>query len=108
MCFWMPPAEVGLDGERAREVLASDAYAAEVRQSDRWRRWRQLGDRLGAVGSSSTSANCIQGGQTVEAYERPCAATSADSKQRGPLAARRHASYSGLNPIDFSTAPTRS
>jgi predicted DsbA family dithiol-disulfide isomerase len=60
-------AEVGLDVERARGVLASAAYAAEVRASVR--RWRQLG--IDSVPSIIVNERqLIQGGQTVEAYER--------------------------------------
>ena len=60
-------AEVGLDVERARGVLASDVYAAEVRASVR--RWRQLG--IASVPSVIVNERqLIQGGQTVEAYER--------------------------------------
>lgn len=60
-------ADVGLDVERARAVLASEAYAAEVRASVR--RWRQLG--IASVPSVIVNERqLIQRGQTVEAYER--------------------------------------
>ena len=59
--------EVGLDVERARGVLASEAYVAEVRASVR--RWQQLG--IASVPSVIVNERqLIQGGQTVEAYER--------------------------------------
>ena len=60
-------AEVGLDVERARELLASAACAAEVRASVR--RWQQLGiDSVPSV--IVNERHLIQGGQTVEMYER--------------------------------------
>ena len=60
-------AEVGLDVGRAREVLASDVYAAEVRASVR--RWQELGiDSVPSV--IVNERHLIQGGQTVETYER--------------------------------------
>ena len=59
-------AEVGLDVERARGVLASEVYAAEVRASVR--RWQQLGiDSVPSV--IVNERQLIQGGQTIEAYE---------------------------------------
>jgi predicted DsbA family dithiol-disulfide isomerase len=59
--------EVGLDVERARGVLASETYAAEVRVSVR--RWQQLG--IASVPSVIVNRRrLIQGGQTFEAYER--------------------------------------
>jgi len=60
-------AEVGLDVECARGVLASEAYAAEVRASVR--RWQQLGiDSVPSV--IVNERQLIQGGQTVGVYER--------------------------------------
>jgi predicted DsbA family dithiol-disulfide isomerase len=60
-------AEAGLDGQRAREVLAGDAYAAEVRASVS--RWRRLGiDSVPSV--VINERHLMQGGQTVETYER--------------------------------------
>jgi predicted DsbA family dithiol-disulfide isomerase len=59
--------EVGLDVERAREVLASDAYAAEVRQ--RIRHWQRLG--INSVPSVIVDdRHLIQGGQPVEVFEQ--------------------------------------
>jgi predicted DsbA family dithiol-disulfide isomerase len=59
--------EVGLDVERAREVLGSDAYAAEVRQ--RIHHWQRLG--INSVPSVIIDdRHLIQGGQPVEVFEQ--------------------------------------
>jgi len=60
-------AEVGADVETAREILAGDAYADEVR--DRERFWQQAG--ISAVPSVIVDQrHLIQGGQPPEVYER--------------------------------------
>jgi predicted DsbA family dithiol-disulfide isomerase len=59
--------EVGLDVERAREVLESGAYDAEVRE--RVHHWQQLG--IHAVPSVIIDErHLIQGGQPVEVFEQ--------------------------------------
>jgi predicted DsbA family dithiol-disulfide isomerase len=58
---------VGLDVERAREVIASGAYADEVRQAEQF--WRQAGiDSVPAV--IIDDQHLIQGGQPPEIFER--------------------------------------
>ena len=60
-------AEVGPDVEAAREILAGDAYADEVR--DRERFWQQAG--ISAVPSVIVDQrHLIQGGQPPEVFER--------------------------------------
>lgn len=57
---------VGLDVSRARTILASDAYATEVRA--RIRRWQSIG--IASVPSVVVEDRfLIQGGQTAETYE---------------------------------------
>ena len=59
--------EVGLDVERAREVLASGRFAAEVRAEER--RWQELG--IHAVPSVIVDdRHLIQGGQPPDVFER--------------------------------------
>ena len=59
--------EVGLDVERARAILASDEYAAEVRASER--HFQELG--ISAVPSVIIDdRHLIQGGQPPEAFEQ--------------------------------------
>jgi|SRR5215471_14490246 len=59
--------EVGLDVERARKVLESDAYAAEVRQQIH--HWQRLG--INSVPSIIIDdRHLIQGGQPVEVFEQ--------------------------------------
>ena len=59
--------EVGLDVERAREVLESGRYAAEVRAEER--HWQELG--IHAVPSVIVDdRHLIQGGQPPEVFER--------------------------------------
>jgi predicted DsbA family dithiol-disulfide isomerase len=59
--------EVGLDVERARAVLDSGEFAAEVRESIR--HWQALG--IHSVPSAIVDGrHLIQGGQPVEAFER--------------------------------------
>ncbi|MDP1646940.1 MAG: DsbA family oxidoreductase [Rubrivivax sp.] len=60
-------AEVGLDVEAAREVLASDAYADEVRERERF--WQRAG--ISSVPSVIVNErHLIQGGQPPEAFEQ--------------------------------------
>jgi len=60
-------ADVGLDVERARAILASDEYADAVRESER--HWQSLG--IQAVPSVIIdNHHLIQGGQPPEAFER--------------------------------------
>jgi predicted DsbA family dithiol-disulfide isomerase len=59
--------EVGLDVERARTILASDEYAAEVRAAER--HFQELG--ISAVPSVIIDdRHLIQGGQPPEAFEQ--------------------------------------
>ena len=59
--------EVGLDVERARAILASDDYAAEVRAAER--HFQELG--ISAVPSVIIDdRHLIQGGQPPEAFEQ--------------------------------------
>lgn len=58
---------VGLDGERARQILASDTYAADVRERQRF--YARLGIR--AVPSVIfNERQLIQGGQPVATFEQ--------------------------------------
>jgi predicted DsbA family dithiol-disulfide isomerase len=60
-------AQAGLDLDRARQVIASDAYADEVRAAER--HWQQLG--ISAVPSVIIDdRHLIQGGQPPEVFER--------------------------------------
>ena len=60
-------AEVGLDAERARAVLDSGEYGAEVRE--RIKHWQQLG--IHSVPSIVVDGRyLIQGGQPPEAFEQ--------------------------------------
>jgi predicted DsbA family dithiol-disulfide isomerase len=60
-------ADVGLDVERARAILAGDEYADAVRESER--HWQSLG--IQAVPSVIIDdRHLIQGGQPPEAFER--------------------------------------
>jgi len=69
-------AEVGLDVEAAREILAGDAYADEVR--DRERFWQQAG--ISAVPSVIVDQrHLIQGGQPPEVFERALRQIAAES-----------------------------
>ena len=59
--------EVGLDVERARDVLQSGRYAAEVRAEER--HWQELG--IQSVPSVIVNGrHLIQGGQPPEVFER--------------------------------------
>jgi predicted DsbA family dithiol-disulfide isomerase len=60
-------AEVGLDPERARKILASDEFTAEVRASEQ--HWQQLG--IHSVPSVIVNdRHLIQGGQPPEVFEQ--------------------------------------
>ena len=60
-------AEVGLDVETAREILAGDAWADEVRERERF--WQRAG--ISAVPSVIVDQrHLIQGGQPPEVFER--------------------------------------
>ncbi|MBE0547821.1 MAG: DsbA family oxidoreductase [Rubrivivax sp.] len=60
-------AEVGLDVEAAREILASDAYADEVRERERF--WQRAG--ISSVPSVIVNErHLIQGGQPPEVFEQ--------------------------------------
>ena len=59
--------EAGLNAERAEAILASDEYAAEVREREAF--WRDQG--ISAVPSVIVDGrHLIQGGQPVEVFER--------------------------------------
>ena len=59
--------EAGLDVERARAILDSDEYAAEVRERER--HWQQLGiHSVPAV--IIDDRHLISGGQPPEVFER--------------------------------------
>lgn len=60
-------AEVGLDLETAREILATDAYADEVRERERF--WQRAG--ISSVPSVIVNErHLIQGGQPPEVFEQ--------------------------------------
>ncbi len=66
--------EVGLDADRAAEVLDSDAYAAEVRAAER--HWQQLGiNSVPAV--VIDDRHLISGGQPPEVFEQALAQIAA-------------------------------
>ena len=68
--------EVGLDVEAAREILAGDAYADEVRERERF--WQQAG--ISAVPSVIVDQrHLIQGGQPPEVFERALRQIAAES-----------------------------
>ena len=59
--------EVGLDIEAAREILAGDAYADEVRERERF--WQQAGIS-GVPAVIVDQRHLIQGGQPPEVFEQ--------------------------------------
>ncbi len=66
--------ELGLDVERAKAILDSDEYTAEVRESER--RWQQLGiHSVPAV--VIDDRHLISGGQPPEVFERALAQIAA-------------------------------
>lgn len=71
-------ARAGLDASRAREVLESDAYAAEVRERERF--YQKLG--IQAVPSVIINDRyLIQGGQPVEVFEQSLRQIAAQAEQ---------------------------
>ena len=60
-------AEVGLDASRARQVLDSDEFAAEVRERERY--WLERGVS-GVPFVVVNGKYAIQGAQPVEAFEQ--------------------------------------
>ena len=73
--------ELGMDVERARAILASDEYAAEVRASER--HWQQLG--IDSVPSIVIDGrHLIQGAQPVEALEQALRRLAAESTSDQP------------------------
>ncbi len=70
--------EVGLDVERAREILAGDEFAAEVRERER--HFQGLG--IHAVPSMIVDGrHLIQGGQPPEVFEQALRQIAAQAKQ---------------------------
>ena len=60
-------AEVGLDVEQAREVLATDAYAQEVREAEQF--WQRAG--INSVPAIIINEHhLISGGQPPEVFEQ--------------------------------------
>jgi predicted DsbA family dithiol-disulfide isomerase len=71
-------AKVGLDVDAAREVLASDAYADEVRKAEA--HWQQLG--IHSVPSIIVNdRHLIQGGQPPEVFEQALRQIAAEEAQ---------------------------
>ena len=68
-------ASVGLDGEKAREVLRSGAFAEEVR--DRERYYQELGIS-GVPAVIIDNKHLISGGQPVEVFEEALRSLSAE------------------------------
>lgn len=67
----------GLDGPRARQVLASDAYASEVRARQRF--YRQLG--INAVPTVIINdRHLIEGGQPAEVFEQALRQIAAETE----------------------------
>ena len=59
--------EAGLDAARAREVLASDAYAQEVREQERWYQEQGIHSVPAVI---VNDRHLIQGGQPAEVFEQ--------------------------------------
>ena len=73
--------DLGMDVERARAILASDEYAAEVRASER--HWQQLGiDSVPSI--VIDDRHLIQGAQPVEALEQALRRLAAESTSDQP------------------------
>jgi predicted DsbA family dithiol-disulfide isomerase len=68
--------EVGLDAERARAILASDEYAAEVREREQF--FQQHGIRA-VPAIIINERHLISGGQPVEVFERALREIAADA-----------------------------
>jgi predicted DsbA family dithiol-disulfide isomerase len=73
-------AEVGLDVERARAILGSDEFAAQVRDAERF--YQEQG--ISAVPSVIINdRHLIQGGQPPEAFERALRTLAAEAGSMG-------------------------
>ena len=73
-------AEAGLDATRAREILAGDAYAAEVREREAF----YTGHGIHAVPAVIINErHLIQGGQPPEVFERALRQIAAESAAAG-------------------------
>lgn len=59
--------EAGLDAARAREILASDAYAQEVREQERWYQEQGIHSVPAVI---VNDRHLIQGGQPAEVFEQ--------------------------------------
>ena len=59
--------EAGLDVARAREILASDAYAQEVREQERWYQEQGIHSVPAVI---VNDRHLIQGGQPAEVFEQ--------------------------------------
>jgi predicted DsbA family dithiol-disulfide isomerase len=70
-------ARVGLDAERAREILGSDAYAAEVRERERF--WQQQAGIHAVPAVVIDRKHLIQGGQPPEVFEQALRKIAADT-----------------------------
>lgn len=71
--------EAGLDAERAREILASDTYAQDVRAHERWYQEQGIHSVPAVI---INDRHLIQGGQPAEVFEqalRQIAAQPADA-----------------------------
>jgi predicted DsbA family dithiol-disulfide isomerase len=73
-------ADVGLDVERARAILAGDEFAAQVREAERF--YQEQG--ISAVPSVIIDdRHLIQGGQPPEAFERALRTLAAEAGPKG-------------------------
>lgn len=59
--------EAGLDAARAREILASDTYAQDVREQERWYQAQGIHSVPAVI---VNDRHLIQGGQPVEVFEQ--------------------------------------
>lgn len=74
-------ASAGLDGERARAILSSDAHAADVRERER----HYTGQGISAVPSVIfDNRHLVQGGQPVEVFEQALRQLSTGAQQSPP------------------------
>ena len=69
--------EVGLDVEAVREILATDAYADEVRERERF--WQQAGIS-GVPAVIVNQRHLIQGGQPPEVFEQALRQIAAEAR----------------------------
>jgi predicted DsbA family dithiol-disulfide isomerase len=73
-------ANVGLDRDRARQILASDEYTAEVRAQEQ----RYLNNGIHAVPAVILNNRyLVQGGQPVEVFERALKQAAGEGKAAG-------------------------